>query len=129
MIRSLLITNDKSVRDVVKVGLEQTQNHEVTVVEDGWALEAVKNATYHLILCESTLSDGRDGVELLTQIRTFVPEATFMLITRTRTQSRYLARERQSLGIAAFVQIPIEPVEFFRAVGRVSERVATTATV
>jgi CheY-like chemotaxis protein len=129
MIRSLLITADKAIRDVVKIGLEQTQNHEVTVVEDNWALETVKSAGFDLVLCESTLSDGRDGVDLLTQIRTYLPEAAFMLITRTRTQSRYLARERQSLGISAFVQIPIEPVDFFRAIGRVSERVGATATI
>ena len=127
MLRCLLITADRAVRDAVKVGLEQTQAHEVDVVEDQWALEAVRNGGYQIVLCECTLSDGRDGVELLSEMRTQLPDAAFLLITRTRTQSRYLARERQTLGISAFVQVPIEPVEFFRAIMRVSDRLATTA--
>lgn len=127
MLRCLLITNDRSVRDTLQVGLEQTQSHTVDVVEDTWAVEAARNNPYDIVLCECTLSDGRDGVELLGELRQMMPDAALLLITRTRTQSRYLARERQSLGISAFVQVPIEPVEFFRAITRVSDRIATTA--
>lgn len=127
MLRCLLITNDRAVRDAIQVGLEQTQGHEVDVVEDTWAAEAARNGQYDMVLCECTLSDGRDGVELLGELRSLLPDAALLLITRTRTQSRYLARERQSLGISAFIQVPIEPVEFFRAITRVSDRVGATA--
>ncbi len=127
MIRCLLVTGDKAVRDSVKVGLEQTQAYEVDVVENNWALDAAKNNEYAAVVCECQLSDGRDGLELLSDIRGLLPDASFLLISRTRTQSRYLSREKQTLGINGFIQIPIEPAEFFRSVIRLAEKIQAEA--
>ena len=127
MLNCLLVTGDKTVRDAVKVGLEQTQNFDVQIVEEQWAAEVSRNKEFDAVICECTLTDGRDGVELLGEVRESQPDAAFVLITRTRTQSRYLARERQTLGITGFIQVPIEPVEFFRAVMRLTERIHTSA--
>ena len=128
MLRCLLVTADAVVRDMVKVGLEQTQLVDVEFVEDAWALEMAKSEPFEIVIAEYSLADGSDGVELLAQIRSELPDAELLLITRTRTQSRYLAREKQTLGIYGFVHVPIDPVEFFRTIARLLDRIQTRST-
>jgi DNA-binding NarL/FixJ family response regulator len=127
MIRCLLITPERTVRDQIRVGLEQTQAFEIEWVSDDCAVEAVRTNDYDAVICDTSLADGGDGLELVGELRPILPDATFMLITRTRTQSRYLSRERQSLGVAGFLQVPIEPVDFFRSVARLAERLQAAA--
>ena len=126
MIRCLIVTADKTVRDTVKVGLDQTQAFEVECAEDAWALEMVRASPYQVVVADSTLGDGSDGIELLRRVRDVSADAELLLVTRSKTQNRYLTRDKQQLGIYAFLQAPIEPFEFFKVVARLLERLGTS---
>ncbi len=125
MIRCLLVTGDKSARDVIKVGLDQTSSFEVDVSEDSWAVEMAKAKHYQVVIADSTLSDGADGLDLLRQIRDVLSDAELLLVARSKTQSRYLTRDKQELGIYAFLHYPVEPLDFFKVIGRLLERLGT----
>ncbi len=127
MIRCLLVAGEKQARDAIKVGLDQTGAFEVETAEDSWALEMAKAKTYQVVIADTTLADGGDGLELLRRIREVAPEAELLLIARNKGQSRYLTRDKQQLGIYAFLHFPIETVEFFRTVGRLIERLTAGA--
>lgn len=123
MIRCLLVTGDQSVRDLVKAGLDQTQSFAVDFAQDSWARELVRSTDYRVVIADGTLADGSEGVELLAEVRRILPDSELVLLTRSRTQSRYLAREKQSVGIHAFLQIPVEPRAFFKAIGGLVKKV------
>jgi DNA-binding NtrC family response regulator len=124
MIRCLLVAGEKQARDTVKVGLDQTGAFEVDLAEDAWALEMVKAKTYQVVIADTTLSDGSDGLDLLRRIRDALPEAELLLIARNEGQSSHLARDRQELGLYAFIHVPIQTLDFFKTAGRLIDRLA-----
>jgi DNA-binding response OmpR family regulator len=69
MIPCLLVTADTAVRDVLKVGLDQTGAFQVDVAEDQWAVEMAKSKAYRVVVADASLSDGSDGLELLRKVR------------------------------------------------------------
>jgi DNA-binding NtrC family response regulator len=121
MIRCLLVAGEKQARDAIKVGLAQTGAFEIDLAEDAWAVEMAKAKDYQVVVADTTLADGSDGLDLLRRVREVLPQAEFLLVVRM-TQGRYLARDKQELGIYAFVRFPIEALDFFRTVGRLLER-------
>lgn len=123
MIQCLVITGDPAARDVVRTGLEQTQACEVDVAEDAWALEMAETRPYRVVVADGTLADGADGLDVLKKMRERLPEAELLLITRNRNQARYLARDKQQLGLTGYVHLPVDAGEFFKTIARVLERV------
>lgn len=121
--RCLIVSPDKVARDVIKTGFEQTGKVTVECCEDSWALELLHDHAYDIVVADTQLGDGTDGLALLTEVRNRCPNAELMLIARSRTESRYLSRERHTLGIGAFIHLPIEPTEFFKSIARLFERV------
>ena len=130
MIQCLVITGDPAARDVVRTGLEETGACEVDVAEDAWAVELADARPYRIVVADGTLADGSDGLDLLRKMREKLPEAELLLITRNRNQARYLARDKQQLGLSAYIHLPVETGEFFKGLARVLERlgVLTPAT-
>ena len=124
MFRCLLVAADKQARDCVKVGLEQAGAFEVDTCEDSWATEMAKAKPYELVVADATLGDGGDGVDFLRRVREILPDAELLLISRNKSESRYLVRDKQQLGIYAFVHCPIDAVEFYKTIARLMERLA-----
>ncbi len=122
MIRCLLVAADKQARDIIKVGLDQTGAFETDVGEDAWALEIAKTRRHQVVIADSTLADGGDGMEFLARIREVLPEAELLLLGRSKVQSRYVTRDKQKLGIYALVPYPIETLGFFKTIGRLIDR-------
>jgi DNA-binding NtrC family response regulator len=123
MIQCLLVAGDKPARDTIKVGLDQTGAFEVDTAEDAWAVEMAKAKQYQVVVSDTTLGDGTDGLELLRRVRGVLPSAELLMIARNKGQSRFLAQDRQALGIYAFLQFPVEKAEFFKTIARLLERV------
>lgn len=121
--RCLIVTPDKIARDVIKTGFEQTGKVTVETCDDSWALELLHDQTYGIVVADTELGDGTDGLGLLAAVRERCPDAELLLITRSRNESRYLSRERHTLGIYAFIQVPVEPAEFYKTLSRLFERV------
>jgi DNA-binding NtrC family response regulator len=122
MIRCLLVAADKQARDIIKVGLDQTGAFETDVAEDAWAIEIAKTRRHQVVIADSTLADGSDGMEFLGRIREVLPEAELLLLGRSKVQSRYVTRDKQKLGIYALVPYPIETLGFFKTIGRLIDR-------
>jgi DNA-binding NtrC family response regulator len=126
MIHCLLVAAEKQARDVLKVGLEQSGSFAVDTADDVWAVEMAKTKAYEVVVADTTLSDGADGLELLRKIREALPQAELLLIARNKAQSRYMTRDKQELGIYAFLHFPLETVEFFKTIARLVERCAAS---
>lgn len=127
MIPCLLITPDTALRDIVKVGLDQTGGFQVDLAEDPWAVEMAKAKRYRVVIADTSLGDGSDGLDALRRIREILSDAELLFIARNRNQSRHLTRDRQALGLYGFLHVPIEPNEFFSTVARLLERLGATA--
>lgn len=127
MIACLLVTADTAVRDVLKVGLDQTGAFDVDLAEDQWAVEMAKSKAYRVVIADTSLGDGTDGLELLRRIRDVSPDAELLYIARNRNQSRHLNRDKQSLGLYGFVHVPVEPLEYYRTLARLLERMGAAA--
>jgi DNA-binding NtrC family response regulator len=125
MIQCLLVAGDKPARDTIKVGLDQTGSFEVDTADDVWAVEMAKAKAYQVVIADTALADGTDGLELLRRIRAVLPTAELLMIARNKGQSRYLTQDKQQLGIYAFLQFPVEKLEFFKTLARLLERVGT----
>lgn len=127
MIPCLLVTADTAVRDVLKVGLEQTGAFQVDVAEDQWAVEMARSKPYRVVLADTSLGDGTDGLDLLRKVRDISTEAELLFIARNRNQSRHLGRDKQQLGLYGFIHVPVEPQEYFSTLARLLDRLGTTA--
>ena len=122
MIPCLLVAGDRQVRDVVKVGLDQTGAFALDLAEDVWAIEMVKSRRYQVVIADSTLADGADGLDFLTEVREALPEAELLLVARGKAGGRLASRDKQKLGVYAAIAFPVDPVEFFRTLGRLLDR-------
>jgi DNA-binding response OmpR family regulator len=122
MISCLLVTADPVARDLIKVGLEQTQAFDVDVAEDTWAVEMARSKIYRVVIADAELA-AADGLEILRQIREVRGDAELLLIARNRNQTRHLMRDKQQLALYGFVHIPVDPLEFFKMTARLLERI------
>jgi len=128
MIKCLLVAGDKEARDIVKVGLEQTGAFEVETAEDAWAFEMVKAKPYQVVVMDTTLADGGDGVELLRRVRGALPDAELLMISRAKDDARVQqARDKAEFGVYAFIPYPIDASAFFKTVARLIDRMTTGA--
>ncbi len=128
MIQCLLVTSDPQVRDTVKVGLEQMSAFQVDVADDRWAIETARAKRYQVVVSDTTLADGTDGLEVLRGAREALPSAELLLVVRDKGHARELAKDKQELGLYAFVTFPVDALEFFRTFARLVARLSTPAT-
>lgn len=122
MIPCLLVTGDRVARDIVKTGLDQAQAFDVEVHTDAWALDLAREHTLGLVIADTSLGDGSDGIAFLRSVRELQPDAELWLITRGKNQGRYLAKDKSELGITTLLNLPLDATEFFRAVKKTIER-------
>jgi DNA-binding NtrC family response regulator len=122
MIPCLLVAGDRQVRDVVKVGLDQTGAFALDLAEDVWAIEMVKSRRYQVVIADSTLADGADGLDFLAEVREALPDAELLLVARGKAQGRLASRDKQKLGVYAAIAFPVDSLEFFRTLGRLLDR-------
>lgn len=127
MIPCLLITADTSVRDQIKVGLDQTGAFQVDTAEDTWAVEMAKNKGYRVVIADTSLGDGADGLEILRRIREVSSDAELLFIARNRNQSRQLTRDKQQIGLYGFFHVPVDTLEFYGTLARLLDRLGASA--
>ena len=125
MFRCLLVTGDKAVRDIVKVGLEQVGGFAVDTAEDAWAFEMVRAKTYQLVVADTTLADGGDGMELLRTVRETLPDAELLLVCRDAADRAAKARDKAEFSVYSFLAHPIDAGDFFKTIARLVDRFST----
>ena len=109
----LLVTPDRVARDIVRTGLEQTESIDVDVATHATAAQQCREKDYALVVADTTLAEGADGIELLAAAGRARPEAELWLLSRSRSQGRLIQRERDELGIAECVTMPTTAPAFF----------------
>ncbi|HMA33005.1 MAG TPA: response regulator [Chloroflexia bacterium] len=80
------------------------------------ALDSLQHTTFDLVLVDYRLA-GRDGLELLTELR--IQEPTLPVIMITGYPRPELRRRAEALGIAAFLMKPVSVSELRRTVQQV----------
>jgi DNA-binding response OmpR family regulator len=122
MLSCLIVTGDKPARDSLRVGFEQLQGFEIETADGGWARELVRTHVYDLIIADTQLGDGSDGLDFLRAAKKELPDAQMALITHGKS-GRIGSRERSGLDLAAVFRVPVTTTEFFSAVSRLLERI------
>jgi DNA-binding NtrC family response regulator len=129
MMNCLIVSGDREARDLIKVGLEQTGVFEVETAEDGWGFEAVKTKPFRVVVVDTALADGGDGIELLRRVREAQPQSELLLVSRDKGDGRPQGRDKQAFGVYAFIPFPIDATEFFKTIARLVDRLNAGAAV
>ena len=117
--RVLIVEKDHSVRDRVKVALQQFDGVAVDLAEDGWALELAKENQYDLLVITDRLEVPGDGIALLKDLRTGGLAAPALLLSRDRGDVS-IARELHN--VATVLTVPPDTVEIFKCIVTVQQR-------
>jgi DNA-binding NtrC family response regulator len=115
----LVIDDEPVVRDAARLVLEQ-EGLRVAVAADGdegLAHEAMEDC--RLVLCDIMLP-GRDGFEVVSDIRARRPEVPIVVITGYATTA--MAARALDSGATAFLAKPFDETELLEQVRRVLER-------
>lgn len=126
MVSCLIVTGDKPARDSIRVGLEQLQSFEIETADGEWARELVRTRVFDLVVADTQLGDGSDGIEFLREAKQELPDALFALITHGKS-ARIGSREREGIDLAAVFRVPVSTTEFFRAVNRLMDRLGANS--
>ena len=124
--RILLIEDDESIREVLKMILETNMELGETRVDPAAngteAISCAKNACPDLVLLDLTLN-GEDGFEVFNQLRETGGCANIPIIAVTAHSSAEMERETRNRGFAGFVTKPIDfETTLFPLIKRIMER-------
>ncbi len=126
MLTCLIVTPDAPVRDAIRVGLEQLQSFEIRGADGDLARDLIEAHAYDLVIADSQLGDGTDGMTFLHEVRGALPDTQLALITHGKA-GRVSPKDRDRLDLAAVFRAPLATAEFFSTVARMMERFSTAA--
>lgn len=108
-LKVLVVEDDKSARNLMKMVLVGTGIHQIFMAEDGrFALKFLDEAPdlVDLILCDWNMP-RMTGLEFLQQVRTMYPDMPFMMVTgKADIDSINAARK---YGVNAYISKPYSP--------------------
>jgi response regulator of citrate/malate metabolism len=116
----LLVESDHLIRDQVKVGLQQFPEFNVTWGEGYPGINLVRMKNYSYVFLGIHTQD-HDGLRLLRHMRSFDQKTDVIIITSQKA-ARELSKDKNRLGIYAFLTTPIEVIDFFRLISRLKAR-------
>ena len=119
--RVLIVEKDHSVRDRVKVALQQFDGVSVDFAEDSWALELAKENEYDLLVITDRLEVPGDGLTLLKELRTGGLAAPALLLSRDRGD---VSIARELPNVATVLTVPPDTVEIFKAIVTIQLRLS-----
>jgi DNA-binding response OmpR family regulator len=119
--KTLLVETDHVVRDRVKVALQQYEGTSVDTAEDSWALELAKENVYDLLVIDDTLQKPGDGLQILRDLRAGGVTAPLILLSKSGEGGK----DREGVNASAVLRVPPDPVDLFKALTQVQQRMAT----
>jgi DNA-binding NtrC family response regulator len=122
----LVVESDPRVRDLLRVGLDSFAGFQVDSVDPDWVEDAVLERRYQLVLVNLESDGGRDGLEIVREIRLIDPGPEFILLTRGRS-SRFLSSQKNQHNILAFLTLPLDVTIFFKTIARARDRILENA--
>lgn len=116
----LLITEDKLLRDRIKVGLQQFPEFRVTVGEGFPGVNLLHTQRFDYVFME--LGGGpNEAMTLLAHLRSFDHETEVVAVADAKLV-KDLGREKQRYRIASFLNAEVDVNDFFRLVARLRAR-------
>lgn len=116
----LLVEKDPLVRDLIKVGLQQFEEFQVTVGRGYAGINELRSRHFDCVFLGLDPAD-KHGLRLLQHLRSF-DTATELYVMAPMAALRDLAAEKAKFGIHSFLGTPVDAKEFFGLVGRFLER-------
>ena len=123
----LIVEDDASIRDLLRVGLDSFSSFTVESIEPEWAAETVRDRAFDLILVNLEMGDSTDGLEIVRTLQQVSPRAEFILLTRGRP-SRFLSSQKSANNILAFLGLPLDVAAFFKTIARARDRILENVT-
>jgi DNA-binding response OmpR family regulator len=117
----LVVDDEKNIRLTVAMSLEKLELEVDNAVNGEEALEKLRRQDYQLVLLDLKLP-GRDGMEVLRELRGFNRKAKVLIITAHGTVEN--AVEAMKLGAVDFIQKPFTPDEIRGFVSKALSRTA-----
>lgn len=117
---ALLVEKDPLVRDLVKVGLQQCPDFQVTVGRGYAGIDELRSRHFDCVFVGVDPAQ-KGALKLLQHLRSF-DSTTELIVIAPAAAIRDLAAEKTKYGIHSFLTAPIDPREFFGLLGRFLER-------
>ncbi|MBN2491801.1 MAG: hypothetical protein JXQ29_13220 [Planctomycetes bacterium] len=120
MVKILYINGEPATRDALKVAIDQFKGFEGDFVELHEALQVLKERQFHVIFVE----DRPDPVATLECLEAMCgQEARLPVVLIAEEASlKELGPEKKRLNIGAVLKKPLDPVEVFRILARLRDR-------
>jgi len=116
----LLVEKDPLVRDQVKVGLQQYPEFVVTVGQGHAGINEMRGRHFDCVFLGVDPRE-KDTVKLMQHLRSFDTSTEVFVMTEARNV-KDMAVDKSKYNIHSFLQVPVEPREFFGLLGRFVER-------
>ncbi len=117
----LLVERDHLVRDQVKVGLQQFPEYSITCGEGYAAINSLRQDHYTTVFLGISQDEAEEGIQLLDHLRSFDRSTELVIMTGERL-ARDMSRDKGKYNISAFLQTPVNAMDFFRMMARIRER-------
>jgi DNA-binding NtrC family response regulator len=121
MVKILYINGEPATRDALRVAMDQFKGFEGEFVELHEALPTLKGGQFHVIFLE----DQPDPVAALECLEAMSAEETRLpaILIADETNIKSLLPEKKRLNIGAFLRKPLDPIEVFRLLARLRDRI------
>ena len=116
----LLVEKDPLIRDLVKVGLQQFGEFQVTVGEGHTGVGEARSHRFDTVILGVDPAD-QDSMKLLQHLRSFETEADLFLLADAGNV-KDLAATKGKFDVHSVVQTPIKPKDLFGMMSRYLER-------
>lgn len=114
----LVIDDDEAIRESLLL-LLQLRGFEVVTASNGIEGVAIFDAQRPAIVITDMMMPGREGREVIPQIRGLAPEVRIVAMSGSSSSGEAGSLDRAAeLGADACLRKPFEPVELFAALGR-----------
>ena len=121
MVKILFIEGDSTTRDAIKVALDQFKGFEGEFVTVQDCLDHLTEGRYHVVFVEDAPSPG-ETFELLETMSREESRLPVVVIAEEVT-IKNLLHDKKRLNISAFLRKPLDPVEVFRLLNRLREKI------
>ena len=121
MIKILFVEGHPTTRDAIKVALNQFKGFEGEFIPARDCPDMMAHGQYHVVFVEDMPSPG-DTYNLLDTMSNQEGRLPVVVIAEEGNIKAFI-HEKKRLNISAFLRKPLDPVEVFRLLGRLRERV------
>lgn len=121
MVNILYVNGDPTIRDMIKVALQQFKGFEGVFVDPADCLYHVAEGQYHVVFLEDVPGPAQtfEILEAMVQSDRRLPA----VVIAEEANINSFAHDRKRLNISAILRKPVDPIEVFKMLNRLREKV------